>query len=56
MRPSGSYTVTQIPGGRGTRYLGDDFYVIAVDTLGYGQSDKRLELGLTYAGVAALGP
>lgn len=36
--------------------LADDFYVIAVDTLGYGQSDKRLELDLTYAGVAALGP
>lgn len=33
--------------------LADDFYVIAVDTLGYGQSDKRLELELTYAGVAA---
>ncbi|MEO0511252.1 MAG: alpha/beta hydrolase [Verrucomicrobiota bacterium] len=32
--------------------LADDFYVIAVDTLGYGQSDKRLELDLTYAGVA----
>ena len=33
--------------------LADDFYVIAVDTLGYGQSDKRLDLDLTYAGVAA---
>ena len=33
--------------------LSDDFYVIAVDTLGYGQSDKRLDLDLTYAGVAA---
>ncbi|MEL6296440.1 MAG: alpha/beta hydrolase [Pseudomonadota bacterium] len=33
-------------------YLADDFYVIAVDTLGYGQSDKRLELDLTYSGVA----
>lgn len=32
--------------------LADDFYVIAVDTLGYGQSDKRLDLDLTYAGVA----
>lgn len=33
-------------------YLADDFYVIAVDTLGYGQSDKRLDLDLTYSGVA----
>ncbi|MEM1274353.1 MAG: alpha/beta hydrolase [Pseudomonadota bacterium] len=33
-------------------YLADDFYVIAVDTLGYGQSDKRLELDLTYSAVA----
>ena len=33
-------------------YLADDFYVIAVDTLGYGQSDKRLDLDLTYAGIA----
>ena len=33
-------------------YLADDFYVIAVDTLGYGQSDKRLDLDLTYGGVA----
>ncbi|MEM7778659.1 MAG: alpha/beta hydrolase, partial [Pseudomonadota bacterium] len=33
-------------------YLADDFYVVAVDTLGYGQSDKRLELDLTYSGVA----
>lgn len=32
--------------------LADDFYVIAVDTLGYGQSDKRLDLDLTYGGVA----
>ncbi|TQV77899.1 alpha/beta fold hydrolase [Denitrobaculum tricleocarpae] len=32
--------------------LADDFYVVAVDTLGYGQSDKRLELDLSYAGVA----
>lgn len=32
--------------------LADDFYVIAVDTLGYGQSDKRLDLDLTYSGVA----
>jgi len=33
-------------------HLADDFYVIAVDTLGYGQSDKRLDLDLTYGGVA----
>lgn len=33
-------------------YLADDFYVIALDTLGYGQSDKRLDLDLTYPGVA----
>lgn len=33
-------------------YLANDFFVIAVDTLGYGQSDKRLELDLTYSGVA----
>ncbi|MEM6310983.1 MAG: alpha/beta hydrolase [Pseudomonadota bacterium] len=33
-------------------YLADDFYVIAVDTLGYGQSDKRLDLELTYTSVA----
>lgn len=33
-------------------HLSDDFYVIAVDTLGYGQSDKRLDLDLTYGGVA----
>ena len=33
-------------------HLADDYYVIAVDTLGYGQSDKRLDLDLTYAGVA----
>lgn len=34
-------------------FLADDFYVVAVDTLGYGQSDKRLDLDLTYGGVAA---
>lgn len=33
--------------------LSDEFYVVAIDTLGYGQSDKRLELDLTYAGVAS---
>ncbi|MEM7059625.1 MAG: alpha/beta hydrolase [Pseudomonadota bacterium] len=32
--------------------LADEFYVIAVDTLGYGQSDKRLDLDLTYGGTA----
>ncbi|MEM7696506.1 MAG: alpha/beta hydrolase [Pseudomonadota bacterium] len=32
--------------------LADDFYVVAVDTLGYGQSDKSLDLDLTYGGVA----
>lgn len=33
-------------------HLANDFYVIAIDTLGYGQSDKRLDLDLTYGGVA----
>ena len=33
--------------------LADDFYVVAVDTLGYGQTDKRLDLDLTYSGVAS---
>lgn len=33
-------------------YLADDFYVIAIDTLGYGQSDKRLDIDLTYSAVA----
>ena len=33
--------------------LADDYYVIAVDTLGYGQSDKRPEVDVSYAAVAA---
>ncbi|MEM6604475.1 MAG: alpha/beta hydrolase [Pseudomonadota bacterium] len=33
--------------------LADRYYVIAVDTLGYGQSDKSLELDLSYAGVSS---
>lgn len=33
--------------------LADRYYVIAVDTLGYGQSDKSLQLDLSYAGVAS---
>ena len=33
--------------------LADDYYVIAVDTLGYGQSDKRPEIDVSYAAVAA---
>ena len=33
--------------------LADDFYVIAVDTLGYGQSDKRAEIDVSYAAVAS---
>ncbi|MEO0550651.1 MAG: alpha/beta hydrolase [Pseudomonadota bacterium] len=32
--------------------LADDFYVIAVDTLGYGQSDKGAEIDVSYAAVA----
>ncbi|MEO1594983.1 MAG: alpha/beta hydrolase [Pseudomonadota bacterium] len=34
------------------RLLADDYYVIAVDTLGYGQSDKRAEVDVSYAAVA----
>lgn len=33
--------------------LAKDYYVIAVDTLGYGQSDKRPEVDVSYAAVAA---
>lgn len=33
--------------------LADRYYVIAVDSLGYGQSDKDLELDLSYAGVSS---
>ncbi|MEM7704233.1 MAG: alpha/beta hydrolase [Pseudomonadota bacterium] len=33
--------------------MADRYYVIAVDTLGYGQSDKNLALDLTYAGVSS---
>ncbi|MEL7217953.1 MAG: alpha/beta hydrolase [Pseudomonadota bacterium] len=33
--------------------LAKDHYVIAVDTLGYGQSDKRPELDVSYSAVAA---
>ncbi|MEM8814244.1 MAG: alpha/beta hydrolase [Pseudomonadota bacterium] len=32
--------------------LADDYYVIAVDTLGYGQSDKGPEIDVSYAAVA----
>ncbi len=35
------------------RDLSDDFYCIAVDTLGNGQSDKRLDLDYRYASIAA---
>lgn len=34
------------------RDLSDQFYCIAVDTLGNGQSDKRLDLDYSYAGIA----
>ncbi|MEM8936361.1 MAG: alpha/beta hydrolase [Pseudomonadota bacterium] len=30
--------------------LADDYYIIALDTLGYGQSDKRAEVDVSYAG------
>lgn len=33
--------------------LADDYYVIAVDTLGYGQSSKGSEIDVSYASVAA---
>ncbi|MEL6598278.1 MAG: alpha/beta hydrolase [Pseudomonadota bacterium] len=33
--------------------LADDYYVIAVDVLGYGQSDKGPEIDVSYAGAAA---
>ncbi|MEM9387284.1 MAG: alpha/beta hydrolase [Pseudomonadota bacterium] len=33
--------------------LADDYHIIAVDTLGYGQSDKRPEIDVSYASVAA---
>ena len=33
--------------------LSDDYYVIAVDVLGYGQSDKGPEIDVSYAGAAA---
>ncbi|MEM9393736.1 MAG: alpha/beta fold hydrolase [Pseudomonadota bacterium] len=33
-------------------HLADDFYVIAPDTLGYVQSNKRLDIDLTFGGVA----
>ncbi|MEL6416856.1 MAG: alpha/beta fold hydrolase, partial [Pseudomonadota bacterium] len=33
--------------------LAEDYYVIAVDTLGYGQSDKRHEIDVSYGAVAA---
>jgi pimeloyl-ACP methyl ester carboxylesterase len=32
--------------------LADEYYVIAVDTLGYGQSDKRAEVDVSYDAVA----
>ena len=32
--------------------LADEYYVIAVDTLGYGQSDKRPEIDVSYSAVA----
>ncbi|MEO1035181.1 MAG: alpha/beta hydrolase [Pseudomonadota bacterium] len=32
--------------------LADDYYIVAVDTLGYGQSDKRPEVDVSYASVA----
>ena len=32
--------------------LADDYYVIAVDTLGYGQSDKRASIDVSYGAVA----
>jgi len=32
--------------------LADEYYVIAVDTLGYGQSDKRTEVDVSYSAVA----
>ncbi|MEO0399073.1 MAG: alpha/beta hydrolase [Pseudomonadota bacterium] len=32
--------------------LADEYYVIAVDTLGYGQSDKRAEIDVSYSAVA----
>ncbi|MEL6363158.1 MAG: alpha/beta hydrolase [Pseudomonadota bacterium] len=32
--------------------LADEYYVIAVDTLGYGQSDKRAEVDVSYSAVA----
>ncbi|MEL6761439.1 MAG: alpha/beta hydrolase [Myxococcota bacterium] len=32
--------------------LADSYYVIAVDTLGYGQSDKRAEVDVSYGAVA----
>lgn len=32
--------------------LADEYYVIAVDTLGYGQSDKRDEVDVSYSAVA----
>ncbi|MEM9428569.1 MAG: alpha/beta hydrolase [Pseudomonadota bacterium] len=33
--------------------LADDYYVIAVDVLGYGQSDKGPDIDVSYAGAAA---
>ncbi|MEO0917391.1 MAG: alpha/beta hydrolase, partial [Pseudomonadota bacterium] len=33
--------------------LADDYYVIAVDVLGYGQSDKGPEIDVSYAGAAS---
>ena len=33
-------------------HLADDYYVIAVDTLGYGQSDKRPEIDVSYSAVS----
>lgn len=35
------------------RDLSDNYYCIAVDTIGNGQSDKRLDLDYTYAGIAS---
>lgn len=34
-------------------HLADNYYVIAVDTLGYGQSDKRPEVDVSYSAVAS---
>ena len=38
---------------KGMADLAEDYYVIAIDTLGYGQSDKRPEIDVSYGAVAA---